>query len=314
MMTLEFLPGASKEFPDADALVRCRCAGSIVAHCRLWWKTAPLLDGKKSGVLGAYEAESDSAAAELLKGAFSELLAKGMQTVIGPMNGSTWRSYRWVTEVGSEPPFFLEPRQPLEYVGQFRKAGFVPLAEYFSALADDLSIGDERLERAAARLAALGVTLRTLDLGCFEEELRRIYEVSVVGFADNFLYTPLPWEAFRAIYQPLSGRLDARLIWLAEWDERVVGYVFGFPDYAASDPGRTMILKTVVALPERKLAGLGALLVGKFHEAAKEVGARRVIHALMHESNNSRNLSGIYAKTMRRYTLFAANLCGLTVR
>jgi hypothetical protein len=33
-----------------------------------------------------------------------------------------------------------------------------------------------------------------------------------------------------------------------------------------------------------------------------------VIHALMHESNNSLNLSGHYARPFRRYALFARDL------
>jgi L-amino acid N-acyltransferase YncA len=70
----------------------------------------------------------------------------------------------------------------------------------------------------------------------------------------------------------------------------------------------TVIVKTVAVLPGRRLAGLGNVLVARCQQAARALGFRRAIHALMHESNNSRNLSAHYAKPFRRYTIFARDL------
>jgi predicted N-acetyltransferase YhbS len=67
----------------------------------------------------------------------------------------------------------------------------------------------------------------------------------------------------------------------------------------------TVVLKSLAVLPGRAGAGLGGLLMARCHEAASALGFRRVIHALMHESNVSLNLSGHYAKPFRRYTLYA---------
>ena len=54
--------------------------------------------------------------------------------------------------------------------------------------------------------------------------------------------------------------------------------------------------------------GLGNLLMARCQEAARALGFRRVIHALMHETNHSLKLSSRYAKPFRRYTLFARRL------
>ena len=70
----------------------------------------------------------------------------------------------------------------------------------------------------------------------------------------------------------------------------------------------TVILKTVAVLPGRASAGLGSVLVDKVHLTAHGFGFRQAIHALMHETNKSRNISGHYAQTIRRYTLFAHRL------
>ena len=37
---------------------------------------------------------------------------------VGPLDGSTWRRYRLVTERGVEPPFFMEPDNPDDWPGK----------------------------------------------------------------------------------------------------------------------------------------------------------------------------------------------------
>jgi hypothetical protein len=48
--------------------------------------------------------------------------------------------------------------------------------------------------------------------------------------------------------------------------------------------------------------------LGEVHAAAQSLGFTRAIHALMHQTNKSRNLSAHYARTIRRYTLFSKRL------
>jgi predicted N-acetyltransferase YhbS len=114
-----------------------------------------------------------------------------------------------------------------------------------------------------------------------------------------------------AQYRAIQARVNPQLVLLAEQAERAVGYVFAMPDYAQAQRGEpitTVIVKTLAVLPARANAGLGAVLLGKVHEQAQAMGFTRAIHALMHETNKSRNLSARYARTIRRYTLFAKRL------
>lgn len=227
------------------------------------------------------------------------------------MDGSTWRGYRFVTEAGTEPPFLLEPAHPPEWPRWWQAAGFTPLAEYYSTVTPDLAPRDERVERAAARLRAQGIVIRPVDLADFEAELGRIHDVSTISFQPNFLYTPLPREEFLAQYRGLRAMLRPELLLLAERAGRPAGYVFVLPDLLAArrgEPVTTVIVKTLAVLPGRAYAGLGAVLLAEVHAAARRLGFRRAIHALMHETNTSRNLSAHYAATIRRYALLACRL------
>lgn len=283
------------------------------AEALLWWTRVPAIAGERLGVIGGFQATSAGATASVLARAMARLRAEGCTLAIGPMDGNTWRKYRFVTETGTEPPFLLEPANPPEWPAWWRAAGFEPLAEYYSSVTEDLATRDERLGGVAGRMAASGVMIRGFDPARFDDELARIYDVSVISFRDNYLYTPLPRDEFVAQYRAVQSKLRPELVLLAEHAGKTVGYVFAIPDYAQAQRGEritTVIVKTLAVLPGRAYAGLGALLLAQVQAAAQRLGFTRAIHALMHETNKSRNLSAHYAKTIRGYTLFARRMAG----
>ena len=284
---------------------------TITARCSLWWTDTPSLEGQRLGVIGHFSAINEVDSRELLAAACTTLSEHHCTLAIGPMDGNTWHRYRFITERGSEPAFFLEPDNPDEWPQWFINANFSPLATFFSGINEDLSVEDSRIPRTLERLELSGVTLRTIQIDQFDEELRRIYEVSCQSFQSNYLYYPISESEFMNQYQPIVSYIRPEFVILAEHENRPIGFIFGIPDLAQARLGGsidTVIVKTVAVLPGRTFAGLGNVLVARCQQAAKEYGFRRVIHALMHESNNSLNLSGHYAKPFRRYTLFSHSL------
>ncbi|HEY0972263.1 MAG TPA: GNAT family N-acetyltransferase [Gemmatimonadales bacterium] len=295
-----------QQAPDASLVVRG--GDGPRARCSLWWTDAPQLEGEHVGAIGHFAASDGDAARALLDGACAELRRRGCTVAVGPMDGNTWRSYRLVTEPGIEPPFFLEPTNPAEWPAYWRAAGFEALAHYTSALDTDLARRDGRADRAAERLSALGVTLRALDPDAFDDELGRIYSVAEVSFRRNFLYTPLAERAFAAQYRQVRPLVVPELVLLAEHEGRTVGFAFTIPDALERQRGeraRTVIIKTVAILPELRYGGLGSWLVESTRCAAHRLGFERAVHALMHDANSSRSISGRTGAPMRGYTLFS---------
>jgi len=295
----------------ADAHRILAVGDEIVGRCSLWWRHTGSIAGAKVGVIGHYAARDTSAARRLLHHACDALAREGCETVVGPMDGTTWRRYRFVTERGSEPPFFLEPDNPDEWPGHFRDAGFAPVAHYFSAVTDHLDRRDPDLACRAEIFTQRGIRIRPWDSDDADGELRRIYAVSRVSFRNNFLYAPIAESEFLAMHRPLLPLIDPRLIFLAETEERTVGFVFAAPDRLQARRGQpidTVIVKSLAILPERIYAGLGGLLLARAQERAAGLGYARAIHALMHQSNASRNVSARSARPMRQYTLYARRL------
>jgi len=296
----------------ADLHLVLESDGAIMARCSLWWRAAPLCLDARLGVIGHLATATDDDAAALLDAACETLRKAGCQKAVGPMDGNTWRSYRTVTDRGTEPPFFLEPDTPESWPAYFAAAGFTALATYHSSISTAPFQRDARIPTVAARLAASGIAVRAIDLNRFEAELAAIHDLSLESFARNFLYTPISRDEFIEQYLPVAPLIDPRFVLVAECAERTVGFLFAIADRAeaarTASPSTTLIVKTVAVAPSRRYGGLGSYLVALVHERAEALGYQRVIHALMHDSNNSANISARYGQVMRRYALYARYL------
>ena len=292
---------------DAHWLLTDDKTGRAVARCSLWWRETPAHQSHRVGLIGHYAAQDAESGRRLLSLACEQLVGQGCTLAIGPMDGNTWQPYRFVTEQGSEPPFFLEPENPLDWPAQFSDSGFTPLANYVSALNADLSIRDPQIVERVAEIAGQGIRIRPLDIDDFEAELERIYQISIESFRQNFLYTPISLADFKTQYQPVRSVLRPELALLAEDKGRPIGFAFLIPDvYQAwrKQTVDTAIFKTLAVHPDYRSSGVGSVLADQAQQTAARLGFRRVIHALMHQTNHSRRISQHTGQLMRRYTLF----------
>jgi GNAT superfamily N-acetyltransferase len=292
-------------------LVALDPAGAITARCSLWWRSAPPLPDHRPGIIGHYAAGSAAAGFALLKAACLGLAARGCTVAVGPMDGSTWRSYRQIIRTSPRPGFFLEPDSPPGWASHFELSGFKPLARYFSAMTGRLDDPTLPAPDHRGRLTGHGIILRPLEPERFEEELCRIYPLCLESFKDNLLFTPIPEEAFVSTHRPLRPHLTPGLSWVAELKKTAIGFVFALPDILQARRGETLdtvVLKTLAVAPEFRGVGLGHMLVAACQSAAVGRGFRHVIHALIREGNPSVRISAHYARSIRSYTLFAGEL------
>ena len=283
--------------------------GTLAGRCSLWWKEAPCLAGEHPGVIGHFAARDAEVASLVLAHGCRVLSEQGCTLAVGPMDGTTWRRYRFVTRRGGEPPFFLEPDNPDTYPAWFEQSGFSPLARYFSNLDPDL--GWQVPEAMQARLEKRGIRIRPLNPDDFVGELDRIYAISTASFRHNFLYSPISRDEFLAMYDRLRPGVQPELVLFAEYRKTPVGFVFAIGDLLNARPGErpeTVIIKSLAVLPEWNGKGVGPLLMAAATSNARGLGYRRGIHALMHEDNRSRSLSGHHGTVMREYVLYSRRL------
>ncbi len=317
MKSYELYVCAPPEDGDADAEIKLvtlegvpdETAGtrSVVAKAVLWWRDTPVMDGAHIGAIGEFEANDGEATAILLECAADFLREQGCRLAVGPMNGNTWRPYRFVVESNGRGPFLLEPRNAAEFPGWWETAGFSVLSHYSSSVIP-LDGGGTISPALKARLERSGVKIRELDPVQYDQELRKIYQVSLRSFANNFLYTPLEEENFMDAYRKVRDRVDPDFVRIAERDGSVCGFVFGIQDLEALGRGEkpAVIVKTLAVDPDSRCAGLGSLLVDELHRIGWEKGYTKAIHALQHETNSSLKITGRHhGEVFRRYALFS---------
>ena len=303
-------PEAWATRPDAH-LVRIQNR-QLVARASVWW-TGTHAPG--AGLVGHASWADAAVGAELVDEALVRLRAEGCTSVLGPMDGSTWRSYRVVVDPAphgpAEPPFASEPFPPPQIGEAFVLAGFAPVAHYVSARTAALPDRAEAWAAARRQLGAHGISVRSFDPAQADRELARLYPLIRDAFADNLFYTPLPEADFRAMYAPLVAQNDPGLMLIAERADEPVGFHFGFPDLAQAargEPVDTVICKTLAVSAAARGRGLGGALTLGLEEAGRQRGLTQSLHALMHEANDSLKISRHGARIMRRYALLGREL------
>lgn len=285
--------------PPEDAALFCvEDGGRIAAHA-----AALVNPGISAGLLGWFEAdENPDAAARLFDAVQAHFAERGIRSVVGPMNGSTWAAYRVALPEGT--PFFLDVESMPWYARFFEDNGFETAAQYHSARADLSERAFPRLERMAPLFRARGVEIRDFEPERAEAILREIHELSLDSFRRNFLYTPVPVEFFLRKYLPLLVGVPPEDILLArDAAGRLLGYLFAVPNLLCRDR-RELVVKTLAVRPEPVCRGLGAFLVELCSRRAFESGVQTVYHALMHDANPSANIGRGGMAVCRRYRLY----------
>ena len=289
----------------------CIVADDNSARCSIWWTHVPEEPGQSVGLIGQFSASNASAAERVLNAACNELKTRGIDCVIGPMDGNTWKPYRFVSWQGSEPPFLLEPESPPEWPTYWQDAGFSPCYEYLSTIRRIPSEPDNKFDRIREDITAKGISIRSVDIANFETELRRLHTLSLESFKDNVLYTPQSEDDFVSQYLPFGDRIDPDVVLIAEThDGECCGFAFAYPDLLQlqrGEPLTRMVYKTLAISTAHRSIGLGGLLIDMIRQKSMAKGFTHEISALMHGDNHSRKICH-GADVMRRYTLYRRDL------
>ncbi len=260
----------------------------------------PVWDGKPTATVGAFTCKTKEDGADVLQQAIAFIRENGIRQVIGPMDGDTWHSYRFVTQTDESPAFLLEPRNTHDALDVFKDVGFSEISSYFSA----------RVPLTQTALTVPPVTteftIESWDGTDPERLFGQVFDLSSQAFSRNAFYKPITREAFLAIYMPIVPMLKRELIFFARRpDQTLAGFLFGTPNYAEGPKPSSVILKTYASLTK----GAGQHMAYAFHKTAASEGYDTAIHALIHDDNLSALRSASEgADVFRRYGLFGLKL------
>ncbi len=243
------------------------------------------------GYIGMFDCLDAKSGSEILRLAVDELSALGHKKIIAPIDNNTWFSYRTMCYDSGLPTFPLEKLNPLWHNKAFEMAGFKPLKEFFSYT---FEIEQKNLK------ARDDIEIRHIAKANFDCEIKIIYDVSMCGFADNFLFSPIDFESFRLLYQGALPLLDERFFYIAEANNKPIAFLFC---YDGGD-GR-FVLKSMAIEPSFRERGIGTHLIELALSDAYACGFRTAIGAYIRMGNHSGKIVQKHkGEILRKYRLY----------
>ena len=282
------------------------------------WHNRPNYNGKTASYIGNVNIleKYRKNETEIFNEIFENLKNDDIETIIGPLNGTTWNTYRYVTDRGNHPPFLMEPFNEEYYVELFEKIDFKPLTYYISTIMENMNpVQRGHLSKKIEKLKKFDyykdITVKSAENEDLITLLNKIYDLTIEAFKNNFLYSELDREIFLKMYMSYEDKIAKKFFKMLYLKDELIGYVFGIPDYAElqyKEKVETMILKTIAISPKYNGKGMGYILIDELVKEAEHSGYKNVIYALMHEKNISKNIGSLLGDELRRYALFIKEL------
>jgi GNAT superfamily N-acetyltransferase len=278
------------------------------------------------GLIGFFESVEDpEPAVKVISAAEAWMRRHRKKTLLGPMNGSTWHTYRFITGGSLLPPFLLEPWNPPYYPRHWEKAGWKPVKRYFSTIVPKCEWVRDPLNARWKSYIETGCGFRTVNTRRWREEIRLLFHLSRRIFADNWAYTEIFEEEFLDMYEGVGFILRPQnLLFALDPQGREMGFLFTLPDEARrvramggssdlaaklrflSTPRETerLVFKTFAVLPGMRKMNVGSALINEAERLFAGEEWREGIHALMSGDNFSRSYSRGRGCNFREYALF----------
>ncbi len=239
-------------------------------------------------MVGNYECINDDGIAQFLFNAISKLANQmGLTTLIGPMHGDTWNSYRY--SLLPKSPFFMEYIHQAYYINQWQKFGFSIWAKYQTNIENIDS--NFHLDNAASYFDSKGLCNRPFNIDQPIEDLKKIHAFCSNVFVNNFLYSPISQDDFIAMYTPLLPFLKPALIDIVTQNDEIVGLLFAIDNLYATNE---VIVKTIARDLSDEYKGLAHHMAANFQFKARKLGYETMLHAYFHVANKSSRVSENY--------------------
>lgn len=201
--------------------------------------------------------------------------------LIGPYFFTTYFPYRMRVDQDPES-YSWEPNQPQSEL-QFMKIMGHDIHEiYYTNFLNGFGEFGKKGKKELDQYLADGFTFRPIDVQNLESEIKTLYDLSMKGFTENYLFAPIPYELFKELYVPSFKNADLRMSCIMySPDGKPAGFNFTFHEDDKA------IIKSLCVSPEYRGKGLfnasvcyGILKIWEFHPEVKNV-----VTALVHEKN-----------------------------
>jgi hypothetical protein len=191
----------------------------------------------KSAFFYLFECENDKeAATALFHAGFAWARSRGLDKIIGPKGFTPLDGFGLLVKGFEHRPAFGLPYNPAYYVDLIEAQGFVKEGESVSGyLSTDIQF-PPRIHQLAERIAQrrglhIARCNSRAELRALVPHLKELYNNSLEGTTGNF---PLTDEEVDTMVNQLVWLADPKLIKMVMSGEKIVGFLFAYPDVSAA--------------------------------------------------------------------------------
>ena len=193
-------------------------------------RLAPEADGQKVGYFGMLAAEEDAAVlAALFEAAEEWLAARGVGVVRGPFDLSINQTTGLLVDGFDTPPALLMGHNP-PWLGPAVEARGYAKAMDLVAYRMDARGGLEDGPRRLAERRSGDLTIRSIDMRRYRDEVRAITEIFNDAWAGNWGFTPMTAAETEALADEMKPILDPELVKIAEVHGEPVAFIVLLPN------------------------------------------------------------------------------------
>jgi GNAT superfamily N-acetyltransferase len=191
-------------------------------------------NGVTDGFFGFFEVIDDMEVAKALLNEVKQwLIQRGLTTIVGPVNFSSNETCGMLINGFDSPPFAMMTYNKPYYKTLLEKLGFAKkvdlIAHQFSGEQKDQR-PVKLLEVLTQRLNQKGITIRSVNLKDFKNEVERILSVYNSAWDKNLGFVPMTREEFEYLAKDLKLLLDTDFCLVAESENKIVGFALAIPN------------------------------------------------------------------------------------
>lgn len=235
-----------------------------------------------AGFFGFFECVNDQSVADaLFDEAAAWLRARGLSTIRGPTSFSTNDECGLLVDGFNTSPTIMNPHNPRYYVDLVERAGFEKTKDLYQYQSGNPRLPERLIERVKKVLSKKNITLRTLDMKHFDEEIERIKKIYNAAWEKNWGFVPMSDAEIDHLAAQLKPVVVPDLVMFVEHEGRPIGFAACLPDFnvalKTNPSGKIFPGIFKVLLASKKINRIRILLLGLLKEY-RGIGADVVMY------------------------------------
>ena len=228
----------------------------------------------------------------------------GYKDIVGPLNYTTWMSYRWAIS-NFETKLMPDCDNPPYYVDFIKQLGYRELYTYRSAAVKIENPLYHLSKKAYEAKLKEGFTFKLFRGKEAYSVAKEIYDISLDAFAGSYLYSEISFDYFERVYLEWTHKLDLTMYVAYNPEGEAIGFVMGYP----TPDGKYFVSKTTgVRKAYQKHKIYTALLYLGSKYIAEQGFSEILYHFQCEQRSTFQRFAAPFESNEKRYAVFIKDL------